>query len=99
MSIDVGDMDRIPASQQAIIDKCFHPSGTFIEFQKEWIEQSIPRRFEEAVRRYPDRIAVKTDAHEVTYAELNRSANRIAHAILEKRGDGEEPVALLFNHG
>ncbi|MCH9009953.1 MAG: hypothetical protein IIC21_04945, partial [Chloroflexi bacterium] len=88
MSTDIGDMDRIPASQQAIIDKCFHPSGTFVEFKKEWIEQSIPRRFEEAVRRYPDRIAVKTDARELTYAELNGAANRIAHAILGTRGDG-----------
>ncbi|MCH8061997.1 MAG: non-ribosomal peptide synthetase [Chloroflexi bacterium] len=99
MSTDTGDMRRIPASQQAIIDKCFHPSGTFVEFKKEWIEQSIPLRFEEAVRRYPDRIAVKTDARELTYVELNGAANRIAHAILGTRGDGEEPVALLFDHG
>ena len=99
MNTDIGDMDRIPPSQQAIIDKCFHPSGTFVEFKKEWTEQSIPRRFEEAARRYPDRIAVKTDDEELSYDELNRAANRIAHAILGTQGDGEEPVALLFDHG
>ena len=35
----------IPPEQQAIRAKCFHPTGTFIEFRKEEIEQSgIKRR-------------------------------------------------------
>ena len=41
----------IPPKQQAIRDKCFHSTGTFIEFKKEETEQSIPDRFEEQVRR------------------------------------------------
>src|SRR5438105_4573860 len=36
----------LPPEQQGIRDKCFHPSGTFVEFPKEEIEQSIPARFE-----------------------------------------------------
>ena len=43
----------IPAWQQAIRDKCYHPSGTFTEFKKEDIEQSIPARFERMVRLPP----------------------------------------------
>ena len=49
-----------PPEQQAIRAKCFHPTGTFIEFEKEEIEQSIPDRFEEQVSKYPNRLAVKT---------------------------------------
>ena len=87
------------SSQQAIQAKCFHPSGTFVEFKKEEIEQSIPDRFEQQVAKYPDRIAVKTRSHELTYDELNKAANRVAQAILAQRGEGEEPIALLFEQG
>ena len=31
---------EIPVQQRAIRDKCFHPTGTFIEFTKDEIEQS-----------------------------------------------------------
>ena len=61
--------------------------------------RSIPERFEDIVRRYPDRLAVKMGGRELTYAELNRAANRIAWAIFERRGEAKEPVALLFDHG
>ena len=50
---------KVPPEQQAIRDKCFHPSGTFIEFPIEDVETSIPARFEKIVQRYPQRIAVK----------------------------------------
>jgi non-ribosomal peptide synthetase component F len=65
---------QLPPDQQAIRDKCFHPTGTFVEFPKEEIEQSIPERFEKIVRLYPDRIAVKTANQAWTYAELNGMA-------------------------
>jgi len=89
----------LPPHQEAIRAKCFHPTGTFIEFKKEEIEQSIPERFEQQVRRYPDRLAVKTRSQALTYAQLNKAANRVAHTILESRGEGQEPVALLFDQG
>src|SRR5439155_3996037 len=71
----------------------------FVEFQREEIEQSIPQRFEQQVQRYPDRIAVETRTHQLTYAALNRLANRIAHAILSQRRRENEPVALLLDQG
>jgi hypothetical protein len=37
---------QTPPEQQAIRDKCFHPSGTFVEFPMEDVETSIPARFE-----------------------------------------------------
>ena len=99
MSDPSTDRPVIPQQQQAIRDKCFHPTGTFIEFRKEEIEQSIPDRFEEQVRRYPDRLAIKTRTLELTYDELNKAANRVAHAILAQRGMGQEPVGLLLENG
>ncbi|MFQ5684155.1 MAG: AMP-binding protein [Candidatus Binatia bacterium] len=78
--------------------KCFHPTGTFIEFKKEEIEQSIPQRFEEQVARFPDRSAIKSRKHHFTYNELSKASNRVAQAILSRRGPGQEPVALLMEH-
>ncbi len=47
---------------------------------------------------YPDRIAVKMGDRAMTYDELNQAANRIAYAVLEKRGSMAEPIVLLFEH-
>ncbi len=87
---------KLPPAQEAIRPKCFHPSGNFVEFPEGEIEQSIPERFEKIVRRYPERIAVESAKHQVTYAALDRVANRIAHAILAGRGPRVEQVALLL---
>jgi amino acid adenylation domain-containing protein len=86
-----------PRAQQLIRARCVHPTGTFVEFTKAEIEQSIPARFEQQVREYPDRLAIKTRSHALTYAELNQVANRVARAILALRGRGEEPIALLLD--
>ncbi len=86
-------------SQEYTGDRRIGPTNPFIELKKEEIEQSIPERFEKIVRQYPDRLAVKMGARALTYAALNQAANRIARAILEKRGQGSEPIALLFEHG
>ena len=88
----------LPPEQRAIRDKCFHSTGRFVEFKKEEIEQSIPDRFEKIVRNYPDLIAVKTRSHTLTYEALNQTANRVAQAILTRCREGNEPVALLFEH-
>jgi amino acid adenylation domain-containing protein len=74
------------------------PKNEFIAFRREEIEQSIPERFEQQVRRYSDRVAVKSRRYRLTYAELNRWANGVAQQVLERRGDASEPVALLFEH-
>jgi amino acid adenylation domain-containing protein len=92
-------LTNIPEEQNAIRARCFHPSGAFIAFEKEDVEQSLPRRFEKIVEMYSERIAVKTKDGILTYEVLNRTANRIAWAILERRGKREEPIALLFEQG
>jgi hypothetical protein len=56
---------KLPPEQEAIRAKCFHPTGTFVEFEKERVEQSIPQRFDRIVRQHPEWIAVKTKATQV----------------------------------
>ena len=68
-------------------------------FPREEIEQSIPARFEKQVARYGLRPAVSAGNCELSYAELNSWANRIAHTILQSRGGAPEPVALLIDQG
>ena len=86
----------LPAEQRAIRSRCFHPSGTFVEFGKDAVEQSIPERFERQVANYPDRLAVRTRNHTFTYRALNETANQIAHAILACRDRKGEAIALLL---
>ena len=72
------------------------PSPVFVPFLRADIEQSIPARFEQMVRRYPDRLALKTSQHDWTYDVLNREANRLAHALLGLIGAGRSAVVILI---
>ncbi len=74
-------------------------SESFIEFSLAEVEQSIPRRFERQAERYPERRAIKVGTQALSYAGLNRLANRIARAIQAEGGGPDEPVALLLGHG
>jgi len=99
MSNSIQDPFKLPPEQQAIRAKCFHPSGTFVEFSKEKVEQSIPERFEKISCRYSNQLAIKAGNTFLTYEELNEQANRIAHSILNSVGEGNRPVAILMEHG
>src|SRR5262245_19789529 len=87
---------KFPPEQQAIRDKCFHASGTLVEFAEEEIELSIPEWFEKIVRRHPEQIAVKTTHRQSTHTELSRCANQIGHALLARCDRKEETIALLL---
>ena len=67
----------------------------FVAFPKEHVNQSISRRFEIQVEKNPGRLAIKSPAGPVAYGDLNRLANRIAHAILGSHSDASQPVALV----
>ena len=77
----------------------FAPVHPHVPFTDDAIEQSIPERFEQQVRAAGDRLAIKSPERSFTYAELNRTANRLAREILSLRGDRVEAVALMFDHG
>ena len=72
---------KLPRQQESIRAKCFHPAGKFIEFTKDDIEQSIPAHFERQVANDGDRIAVRIKGEQLSYGELNKTANRIARAL------------------
>jgi len=84
--------------QDSIRAHSIRPANPFTTFEGEEIEQSISERFEQQVRKHPCKIAVKSKKHEWSYEELDDAANRIAHSILSMCKEGEERIALLFEH-
>ena len=80
------------------MNKCVS-TADFIRFSHGDLEQSIPARFEMQVRRYPDKLAVKTRSQSVSYADLNRSADRLAGRVHRLLADSEAPVAVFFEQG
>lgn len=91
-------MVELPESQQAVRDRCLHPTGLFFEFKKE-IGQSIPKRFEQQVRKYPHCLAIETRGQQLSYKALNEAANQIAWAIPAARKGKNEPIAILLEQG
>jgi len=79
--------------------KAYRPGNDFSRFRKEEIEQSIPDRFEQQVRNYSDRPAVRTSAGTASYRFIHALSNRISSTLLAQQGEGEEPVALLIEKG
>ena len=75
------------------------PSTLFEPFPDDALERSLAARFTAMAARYGHQVAVRTRQAAVTYAELDARANRVANALLERRGDGAEPVALLLAKG
>lgn len=73
-----------------------HP---YTPFGDDELDQSIPERFEKQVLIHPDRLAIRSPDGSFTYADLNRTANRLARAILATSGAKAGAVALLFEHG
>ncbi|MBA3534858.1 MAG: amino acid adenylation domain-containing protein, partial [Ardenticatenales bacterium] len=57
--------------------------------------QSIHALFEAQVQLTPDAIAVESDVGQLTYAELNRQANQLAHC-LRQRGVGSETLVGIY---
>ena len=70
----------------------------FAEWAKTDVEQSIPARFEEQVIRHGTRQAVCGESGILTYDELNRQANCIARAILDRSSGAANGVALYLAH-
>ncbi len=55
------------------------------------------RFFQEQVEATPDRCAIYTIQKQVSFAALNRDANRLAHHLIERRGAKSEPVVVLID--
>ncbi len=55
---------------------------------------TVPAAFAHVAAAYPDRPAVRASGRQLTYAELDRAARRLAAAILATLGPDPAPVAL-----
>jgi amino acid adenylation domain-containing protein len=86
---------RIRCEAEMSATRRVHPTNPFIEFPKH--EHSIPARFEQQVKQYPNQIAVKTQRYEWTYQHLNDKANQVAQHLLDACQVSVQ-VALLFEH-
>lgn len=61
-------------------------------------EKTIQRLFEEQVERTPDNIAIICEERELTYRQLNASANRLAHYLRTRHGiEADELVGLMVD--
>jgi amino acid adenylation domain-containing protein len=85
--------DKVTLRSKSDSNLC--PTNSFTEFRKQAIEQSLTTLFERTVENNADRPAIITDGETLTYRDLNRIANRIAHAILERCGEGQKPIAII----
>lgn len=73
--------------------------GGFSEFARVELGTAIHQRFERIVELHPERTAVLVPEEAIRYGELNRRANRVAHALLGVRDSREESVAVLADQG
>lgn len=74
------------------------PNDEYYEpFTQSEVESSIPEVFERRTQGFGQRIAIQTNERSHTYSSLTIAANRIAHALLEQLGDGNDPIAILLN--
>ncbi|MET8028148.1 amino acid adenylation domain-containing protein [Streptomyces avermitilis] len=63
------------------------------------VTRRVHEVFEEQVARTPEGIAVSFEGTDLTYAELNARANRIAHALIAKGVGPETLVGLSLERG
>ncbi|WP_166627298.1 AMP-binding protein, partial [Jeotgalicoccus sp. S0W5] len=58
-------------------------------------DKTIQALFEDQVQKNPDQVALVFEGQQLTYAELNQQANRVAHLLRQKGVKSEDRVALL----
>jgi len=59
--------------------------------------QTLPQCFDASCDRAPGRVAVEVGAARVTYAQLDRRANQLAHLLRERGVTAETPVGILLD--
>ena len=90
---------RLPPEQETIRAKCFHARGTFVEFPEADVHTSESLRALENSTVASGPFGNQSPEDELTYAELNSAANRVAHKLMDLKGRESTPIALLFETG
>ena len=78
-------------------EESLRPGGGFVPMERAVLDQSIAALFEKQVARTPEAVAIQDGTLQMTFAALNRTANRVAHALLARGMDPARPAVLLFN--
>ncbi|MGO1370116.1 MAG: condensation domain-containing protein, partial [Senegalia sp. (in: firmicutes)] len=86
----VSSMDIITDEEKSKITKVFNnPETTYNK------NLNVKDIFEETVNKYPNKIAVVYEDEKISYDELNKKANQLAHKLLKLGVKKEEPVVIL----
>ena len=91
--------DDLPAAQRAIRSRCFHPSGSWAYMEPDAGERTVHELIEAQAAATPDRIAVVSPKRTLSYAGLNREANRLARRIISHSEAGDVPIAVCCSFG
>jgi len=62
------------------------------------VDQALQDIFEDVVRKYGGRIALRSDTWTATYDELNGTANRLAHALVARGCRKGDRVGIVMEH-
>lgn len=93
----IGCWDRPLAEVSTLIDDETAPTGPTESSVTEG--DSVHTRFAAVAAEYPDRVALSDAAGTLTYAELDRAADRAAADLLARGVTAEEPVAISLSRG
>ncbi|MET7938462.1 amino acid adenylation domain-containing protein, partial [Streptomyces sp. NPDC005322] len=83
-STAVHDVNVLSAAERARVVEVWNDTG------REVPQVTLPELFAAQVARTPDAVAVESGESELTYAELNDRANRLARLLVERYGVGPE---------
>ncbi|RKH23190.1 amino acid adenylation domain-containing protein, partial [Corallococcus sp. CA031C] len=87
--VSVGALPLLDATERLLVLKTWNQTAEAVP------SKSIPEMFEAQVERVPGAIAVVADGKQLTYAELDAKANRLARALV-KEGVGPEVLVGLY---
>ncbi|SDY29709.1 non-ribosomal peptide synthetase, partial [Lysobacter enzymogenes] len=86
----IGEVDLLNADERARVLTQWNGAARFDE------RLTLPDWFEQQVERSPDAIALSFEDRHLSYAELNRRANRLAHRLIAAGVGPEDIVALAL---
>jgi amino acid adenylation domain-containing protein len=88
----LGSIGVLPDAERAQVVEGWN--ATAADFPR---ESSVHALFEALVESTPDAVAVVFDEERITYTELNRRANRLAHHLRERGVEADARVAVLLS--
>ncbi|HXP76316.1 MAG TPA: amino acid adenylation domain-containing protein, partial [Stellaceae bacterium] len=89
----IGDLDILTAAERRQLLVEFNDTKT-----DDREDRCFHQMFEDQVQRTPDSVAVEFEEQQLTYAQLNARANRLAHQLQTLRVGPDVAVAICMEH-